>query len=30
MKTLIIYASRTGTTEKCANLLKEKLNDVDI
>lgn len=30
MKTLIIYASKTTTTKKCANLLKEKLNDVDI
>lgn len=30
MKTLIIYTSKTGTTKKCANLLKEKLNDVDI
>lgn len=30
MKTLIIYASKTETTKKCANLLKEKLNDVDI
>lgn len=30
MKILIIYASKTGTTEKCTNLLKEKLNDVDI
>lgn len=30
MKILIIYASKTGTTEKCANLLKEKLGDADI
>lgn len=30
MKTLIIYDSKTETTKKCANLLKEKLNDVDI
>lgn len=30
MKMLIIYASKTGTTEKCANLLKEKLEDADI
>lgn len=30
MKTSIIYASKTETTKKCANILKEKLNDVDI
>lgn len=26
MKTLIIYASKHGCTEKCSNLLKDKLN----
>jgi menaquinone-dependent protoporphyrinogen oxidase len=26
MKTLIAYCTKYGTTEKCANLLKEKLN----
>lgn len=31
MKTLIAFASKYGTTEKCANLLKEKLDgDVDV
>ena len=27
MNTLIIYASRYGTTEKCARILKDKLDD---
>jgi menaquinone-dependent protoporphyrinogen oxidase len=27
MKTLIIYASKYGSAEKCSNLLKDKLND---
>jgi len=31
MKTLIVYASKYGTTEKCAHLLKEKIDgDVDV
>jgi menaquinone-dependent protoporphyrinogen oxidase len=31
MKTLIIYASKYGATEKCSNLLKDKLhNEVEI
>jgi len=31
MKTLIIYASKYGTTEKCGNLLRDKLhNEVEI
>jgi len=31
MKTLIAYASKYGTTEKCANLLKDKLDgEVDV
>jgi menaquinone-dependent protoporphyrinogen oxidase len=27
MKTLIIYASKYGSAEKCSNLLRDKLND---
>lgn len=31
MKTIIVYASKYGTTEKCALLLKDKINgDVDV
>ncbi len=30
MKTLIIYVTKTGTTEKCANLLAEKLPNCEI
>lgn len=30
MKIVIAYAGKTGTTEKCANLLKEKLADVEV
>ena len=30
MKTVILYETKTGTTEKCANLLAEKLNDVTV
>lgn len=31
MKTLIAYASKYGTTEKCANILKEKLTgEIDV
>lgn len=30
MKKLIIFASKSGTTEKCACMLKEKLSDAEI
>ncbi|HAN21413.1 MAG: hypothetical protein A2Y15_09365 [Clostridiales bacterium GWF2_36_10] len=30
MKTLIAYASKTGTTEKCAKLLSEQFNGADL
>ena len=30
MKILIVYAGKTGTTEKCANLLAKKLDNVTI
>ena len=30
MKTLIIYASKTGTTQKCAKTLKEQLKDATV
>lgn len=30
MKTVILYATKTGTTEKCANLLAAKLKDVTV
>ena len=28
MNTLIVYASKSGTTEKCVNLLKQELKDI--
>jgi len=30
MKTLILYASKTGTTEKCAEILRDKIKDATI
>ena len=30
MKTLIIYASKTGTTQKCAKRIKEQLKDATV
>ncbi len=30
MKTLIVYASKTGTTEKCAGIIGQKLKDATI
>lgn len=30
MKTLIVYASKTGTTERCAGILGPNLKDVTI
>jgi len=30
MKTLILYATKTGTTEKCAKLLAEKLENAEV
>ncbi|MEJ5228843.1 MAG: flavodoxin domain-containing protein [Pseudothermotoga sp.] len=30
MKTLILYDTYTGTTEKCANLLAQNLNDAEV
>jgi menaquinone-dependent protoporphyrinogen oxidase len=30
MKTLIAYATKTGTTEKCAKMLAEKLGSADL
>jgi len=31
MKTLVLFASRYGCTEKCANMLAEKINgDVEV
>ena len=30
MKTLIVYASKTGTTEKCAGIIGQNLKDATI
>ena len=30
MKTLIVYAGKTGTTQRCAKMLEQKLGDVNI